>query len=386
MTASSSEIKPLSTPVEEVAQKLESPQDIGFVFDIDGVLLKGKKRIAEATEIITYLSKKKIPFILLTNGGGMTEKKRIDFINMTLQLTETPIHEDQLIQAHTPMKTLIPHHKRVLICGGPKDDVREVAEGYGFEDVIRPVDLIRANPTIWPYHMFTDEQIEEWGRDPASSKLDVDGTGCGENLPIDSVLCFNDSRAIGAELQVILDLLNSEDGVLGTRRTYKSGKPSIPIVFSNNDFLWSNEYKQPRFAMGALKIAVLTIYEKINGQKLEQLTLGKPEKVCYDYAHHILIDWRKVLLGEKQPGNLCLPQLNDPPINTPFKKVYMVGDNPESDITGGNNYNWGTILVRTGVYQEGDFERNPETSRPSLGIFPNVKEGVMAALKLNGLA
>lgn len=380
------QITPLSIPVKEIPADLESNQDIGFVFDIDGVLLKGKKRIEEATDIINYLSKNKIPFVLLTNGGGMTEKKRIDFINKTLQLDEYPIHQDQLIQAHTPMKTLIPHHKRVLVCGGPKDDVREVAEQYGFEDVIRPVDIIRANPTIWPYHMFTDEQLLEWGKDPKITKLDVDSENPEDNLPIDSILCFNDSRAIGAELQIILDLLNSENGVLGTRRHHKSNVPAIPIVFSNNDFLWSNEYKQPRFAMGALKIAALTIYEKINGKPLDQLTLGKPEKVCYDYAHHILIDWRNVLLGNKAPGNLCLPELNDAPLNTPFKKVYMVGDNPESDITGGNNYNWGTILVRTGVYQEGDFEKNPETSRPSLGIFPNVKEGVMAALKLNGLA
>ncbi|KAG0684162.1 hypothetical protein C6P40_001235 [Pichia californica] len=380
------DIKQLSTPVEEFPQKLEKPQDIGFVFDIDGVLLKGKKRIVEATDTINYLSKNKIPFILLTNGGGMTEEKRIDFINKTLQLNEYPIHKDQLIQAHTPMKTLIPHHKRVLVCGGPNDDVREVAENYGFEDVIRPIDIIRANPTIWPYHMFSDEQIKNWGKDPKISKVDVDNIDPNENLPIDSVLCFNDSRELGTEIQLILDLLNSENGILGTRRKFKSNKPTIPILFSNNDFLWSNEFKQPRFAMGALKIAVLEIYEKINGEKLDQLTLGKPTKVCYDYAHHILIDWRKIMLGEKTADNICLPQLNDPPIKSPFKKVYMVGDNPESDITGGNNYNWGTILVQTGVYQDGDFERNPETSRPSLGIFPNVKDGVMAALKLNGLA
>lgn len=157
-----SEIKPLSVPVEEIKRKLTSKQDIGFVFDIDGVLLRGKQRIVEATEMITYLQREKIPFILLTNGGGMTEEKRINFINMTLQL-ETPIHADQLVQAHTPMKTLIPHHKRVLVCGGPNDDIREVALNYGFEDVIRPVDVIRANPTVWPYHMFTEEQIRTWG-------------------------------------------------------------------------------------------------------------------------------------------------------------------------------------------------------------------------------
>lgn len=30
----------------------------------------------------------------------------------------------------------------------------------------------------------------------------------------------------------------------------------------------------------------------------------------------------------------------------------MVGDNPESDIRGGNDYRWETILVRTGVYRD----------------------------------
>jgi ribonucleotide monophosphatase NagD (HAD superfamily) len=39
--------------------------------------------------------------------------------------------------------------------------------------------------------------------------------------------------------------------------------------------------------------------------------------------------------------------------------VYMVGDNPASDIAGGNNYSspygtdWASILVQTGVYVKG---------------------------------
>lgn len=375
--------QPPSAPVAEQPQTLKSHNEIGFVFDIDGVLLKGKKRVPEATATIKHLQKQGVPFILLTNGGGMTEKKRVDFINKTLQLEDSPIHQDQLVQAHTPMKTLIPHHKRVLVLGGPGDDAREVAESYGFEEVLRPVDIIRANPTIWPYHMYTDEQLEKWGKDPAVSKVSVDGPY--ENLPIDSILCFNDSRELGGDLQLALDLLNSENGVLGTKRSIKSSKPAIPIIFSNNDFLWSNEYRLPRFAMGALKIAILTIYEKINHAPLEQVTLGKPQKVCYDYAHHILIDWRKVVLGLEKPGNMCLPQLNSPPVETPFKKVYMVGDNPESDIKGGNDYKWGSILVRTGVYQDGDFETNLEWAKPSLGVFDNVQAGVMAGLKMNGL-
>ena len=48
----------------------------------------------------------------------------------------------------------------------------------------------------------------------------------------------------------------------------------------------------------------------------------------------------------------------------------MVGDNPESDIMGANNYksphhtDWISVLVKTGVYREGDarydFDARPE--------------------------
>jgi ribonucleotide monophosphatase NagD (HAD superfamily) len=60
------------------------------------------------------------------------------------------------------------------------------------------------------------------------------------------------------------------------------------------------------------------------------------------------------------------------------KNVYMIGDNPASDIIGGNMYGWNTCLVRTGVYQgEGNDENNPA----SFGVFKNVLQAVEAACK-----
>jgi ribonucleotide monophosphatase NagD (HAD superfamily) len=35
---------------------------------------------------------------------------------------------------------------------------------------------------------------------------------------------------------------------------------------------------------------------------------------------------------------------------------YMIGDNPSSDIKGGNDMNWTTILVKTGIYSEGKID------------------------------
>ncbi|VEU22436.1 DEKNAAC103514 [Brettanomyces naardenensis] len=286
--------------------------------------------------------------------------------------------------SHTPLRTLITKHHRVLVVGGPGDKSRAAAKHYGFKEVLRPVDIIRSNPYICPHHRYTKQEIEQWGLPPEVSKVSVDGPE--RNEPIDSIMVFNDPRELFSDIQIIMDLLNSEYGLLGTKRLTKRSQPSIPIIFSNNDFYWANQFRLPRLGQGAVKIAINSLYEATNdGMPLQSLTLGKPYKVSYDYAHHILIDWREKLLTGNMESEACLPELNDPPLSSPFKNVYMVGDNPESDILGGNLYGWKTILVRTGVYKDGDFVVDPSLARPNFGIVDDVKDGVMKALKANGL-
>lgn len=48
---------------------LSSGSDLAFVFDIDGVLMRGAKPIPEASKSLELLNEHKVPFILLTNGG-----------------------------------------------------------------------------------------------------------------------------------------------------------------------------------------------------------------------------------------------------------------------------------------------------------------------------
>ncbi|KAJ3540354.1 hypothetical protein NM208_g5095 [Fusarium decemcellulare] len=60
------------------------------------------------------------------------------------------------------------------------------------------------------------------------------------------------------------------------------------------------------------------------------------------------------------------------------ENIYMIGDNPASDIIGGNTYGWNTCLVRTGVFQGGD---NDENNPANFGVFPNVLEAVKKALR-----
>lgn len=360
------------------SRRLQS--DIAFVFDIDGVLLRGSKALDSAKPTLELLNDKKIPFILLTNGGGVSEKARVDYISEEVGVRISPL---QIVQSHTPMKVLAKNktYNRVLVVGGPDDKARHVALDYGFEDVITPGDIIRQTPALSPHHRYTADQFEKFTVENA----DLD-------TPLDAILVFNDPRDAGTDLQVVSDLLNSDGGRIGTRRSVTNGsdkqEPSIPILFSNNDFLWANDYPLPRFGQGAFRIAVEALYSEFNQlkphEKLRSTIFGKPFKVQYDFAHSVLIDWRSYLLGNKTHGHddINLPSLNETPQNTPFKSIYMVGDNPASDIQGANENGWKSLLLRTGVYRDEDWDTI--VAKPTDGIHDNVYESVTYALKENG--
>lgn len=334
-----------------------------FAFDIDGVLLRSKTPIPGASDALKLLQQEKIPFILLTNGGGMLEKERTDFISDALKIDISPL---QIIQSHTPYKTLVTKHKKVLCCG--VNSVREVAEAYGFKNVVHPMDILAHNKDVSPFSAFSLDQIKNIAK-VQDSLLET---------PFDAVLVFSDPRDWATDIQIICDLLNSDRGYLGTLRKKHSESPSIPIYFSNNDLLWANHYHLNRFGQGAFRLIIKTLYEQFNeGCKLQDTILGKPTKVTYDFAHHVLIDWRQKLLeGTTHSDVQILPPLGSSPDNSPFKEVYMVGDNPASDIIGAHQYGWASCLVRTGVYRDGD--KLP--CKPTM-VVDDVYEAVVKALE-----
>lgn len=345
---------------------------LAFVFDIDGVLVRGSKPIPQAHDALTLLNKEKVPFILLTNGGGVSEKSRVEFLSDRLKVKLSPL---QIVQSHTPMRAWAQSGKfeRVLVVGGANDNARHVALDYGFRDVVVPMDIVKKYPAISPHHRYSQGELTQFARN-------VDLT-----QPFDAVLVFNDPRDMGTDIQIVSDLLNSQNGVIGTKRAVPdteaaAATPAIPIVFSNNDYLWANDYNLPRFGQGAFRMMVERLYAESNNlttRTLELTILGKPFKVQHDYAHQVLIEWDKLRHGHKEHG--FMPPLHVAPELLPFSHIFMVGDNPELDIRGAVDNGWDSILVRTGVYKDADWDTL--LARPSVGVFDNVLEGVEAALR-----
>lgn len=340
-----------------------------FVFDIDGVLLRGAKPIPKARDTLEMLNSAKIPFLLLTNGGGVSERARVEFLSDKLNVEISPF---QIVQSHTPMRAWAQSgkYKRVLVVGGNNDNARHAALEYGFSDVIMPIDIVRQNIAISPHHRFTSEEFSKYARE-----VDL-------STPIESILVFNDSRDMNTDIQVVSDLLISQNGVVGTKRDSTGDtNPAIPIAFSNDDYLWANDYNLPRFGQGAFRMILERIYKESNqlapDQELRLTIFGKPFAVQYNYAHSVLVEWNKILNGHKPHG--FMPKLNEGPKNSPFSKIYMVGDNPLSDIWGANTAGWESILVRTGVFQDSDWLKTKH--RPSVGVFDDVFDGVSTVVK-----
>jgi HAD superfamily hydrolase (TIGR01456 family) len=160
-------------------------------------------------------------------------------------------------------------------------------------------------------------------------------------VKIEAIFVFADSRDWAGDQQIILDLLTSKGGYLGTRsETFDEGPP---VFFSHNDIIWSAQHDHTRLGMGALRLSLEAMYKAVTGKELNTTAFGKPQIGTFEFATRLLQQWRKDTHG----------------INAPPKTVYFVGDTPESDIRGTNEFDnhsdnqWYSILVRTGVYQEG---------------------------------
>ncbi|CAI5757917.1 unnamed protein product [Candida verbasci] len=355
-----------------IAASLRS--NFAFVFDIDGVLIRGEKPIPQAKTALQLLNKHKIPYILMTNGGGVHEYEKAQEVER-IHDNEIKIDPLQIVQSHTPMKALATSSNsfnRVLVVGGVNDNARKVALDYGFKDVIIPMDIVLTEPSISPHHTYSIEQLEKF-----ATKMDL-------AKPIEAILVFNDPRDMSTDIQIVMDLLNSKHGLIGTKRDiYKvrdKKDPSIPIIFSNNDFVYSNDFSLPRFGQGAYRIIIKELYKEVmglkEGENLNSLIMGKPFKIQYDFAHHVLINWQK---EEKD----TFPSLGHTPSSTPFKQIYMVGDNPASDIEGANLHGWESILLRTGVYKDEDWDYIK--AKPTVGVFDNVEDAIRKVLQDHGM-
>lgn len=84
------------------------------------------------------------------------------------------------------------------------------------------------------------------------------------------------------------------------------------------------------------------------------VTSGKPSNTTYEYAEKVIDSYRRKILPDAE--------------NTPLRTIYMIGDNPNSDIAGAHVANkasdmeWKSVLVESGLYKAGTVPEHKPTS------------------------
>lgn len=247
-----------------------------------------------------------------------------------------------------------------------------------------------AQPTIWPFDPLM-ESVYAFTARPLPKPIygSPGATSDAEALKIDAMFVFNDPRDWALDIQLITDLLLSRQGYLGTysalNGTKWQGDGQPDLYFSNKDLFWSSTYHLPRFGQGAFQAAVAGVWDQVTGGgetgRLRRTVIGKPFAETYRYAERVLSRHREEVRRRAGHGGA-----GGGGGKAGLSSVYMVGDNPESDIAGANEFkseegaDWCSVLVRTGVWHpdRGEMKHQPRV------IVDDVAAAVRWALRREG--
>ncbi|KAI7812309.1 hypothetical protein IRJ41_022589, partial [Triplophysa rosa] len=279
----------------------------GLLFDIDGVLVRGRTPIPAAKQCFRNLvdgnGNFKVPVVFVTNAGNSMRQTKAEQLSHLLEVEVSP---EQVMLSHSPLRVFTQFHDMCVLVSG-QGPVVDVAHNVGFKNVVT-IDTLRE---AYPLLDMVDHNRRPKEIIPPSKDLP----------PIEAVVLFGEPIRWETNLQLITDVLlsNGRPGNPVTSPHY----PHIPVLACNMDLLWMAEAKNPRFGHGMFLVCLENIYKKITGCELKyEALIGKPSVVTYNYAE---------LLIRQQAENLGWTQ--------PVERLYAIGDNPMADIYGANLYN-----------------------------------------------
>ncbi|CAK9805875.1 Haloacid dehalogenase-like hydrolase domain-containing 5 [Anthophora quadrimaculata] len=278
----------------------------GLLFDIDGVIVRGKNVLPPVPEAFKRLQGKdgkfRVPTVFVTNSGNALRGQRAADLSKWIGFE---VKESQVVMAHSPLKLLQNfHNKQVLISGqGP---IKEIAKELGFQKVITIQELVKNFPSL--------DYVNMEKRNPQCGPVDP-------NFPvIEGIVLFSEPVSWEAPLQLIVDLLMTNG--MPTGLPDEIPYPHIPVLACNMDLLWVSEAPIPRYGHGAFLLCLESLYKKITSKDLLYTALvGKPSELTYYHANYMLNKHAKSI-----------------GINHNIDTIYAIGDNINTDIFGGNLY------------------------------------------------
>ncbi|PON62379.1 HAD-superfamily hydrolase, subfamily IIA, CECR [Parasponia andersonii] len=305
----------LSALSRSFSQSQSTLPSFGIAFDIDGVVLRGETPIGGSPQALrrlyhhdVYSGALKIPYIFLTNGGGFRESKRALELSDLLGVHISP---SQVVQGHSPFKQLVDRFENELVVAVGKGEPAAVMSEYGYKNVISIDDCASCFENIdplLPYKKWTTKQVS-----------------------------YQNSTSKERDLR---------------NNIHSQRVQAVFIVSDSVD--WSRDiqgaFPAERLGLGAFRIALESVFNKIHPDALEYTTYGKPNPFVFKNAETLL---KQLVQSLHQNVNIANHANAG---NQHLETLYMIGDNPSVDIYGARQagHPWFSILTRTGVFKGKD--------------------------------
>lgn len=209
--------------------KLSQPE-FGLVFDIDGVLVRGRTLLPQTKDCIKLITDSNgnfiVPTIFLTNAGNEMRSSKSAKLSNLLGVHVKP---EQVVMSHSPLRLMKNFHtKRCLISGqGP---INEIAKNLGFKNLITVDDLRQHYPQL---------DVVDHKR-----RLHAPCTTAHYLPPIEALILFGEPVRWETNIQLIIDVLMCNGRL--DQPTKKFPLQNLPIIACNSDFVWMSEAPLPR--------------------------------------------------------------------------------------------------------------------------------------------
>ncbi|XP_066469061.1 haloacid dehalogenase-like hydrolase domain-containing 5 [Tiliqua scincoides] len=291
----------------DAAAQLNIQPTFGFLFDIDGVLVRGKTPIPAARKAFQKLLNSQgqflVPVVFVTNAGNCLRQKKADQLSHVLGV---PISQTQVIMSHSPLRMFKRYHEKCVLVSG-QGPLLDIAKQLGF---CQPITIDRLRETYPLLDMVDHDRRPKVLPSPAVE------------LPkIEAIVLFGEPVRWETNLQLIIDVLLTS-GCPGNPY-HQATYPHIPVLACNMDLMWVAEAQSPRFGHGTFMVCLENIYKKITGKDLRyEALMGKPSELTYHYAEYLIRTQATAKQWKK-----------------PIQTLYAIGDNLMTDIYGANLYN-----------------------------------------------
>uniref|UniRef100_A0A3Q1GFC8 Haloacid dehalogenase like hydrolase domain containing 5 n=1 Tax=Acanthochromis polyacanthus TaxID=80966 RepID=A0A3Q1GFC8_9TELE len=207
-----------------------SSYQAGVLFDVDGVLLRGRSVLPGARQAIRKLLDQNnnflFPVVFVTNAGSCQRRDKAEQLSNLLDVQITP---EQVVLSHSPLQMMKSFHDRcVLVCG--QGSTTNIANTLGFQKVLSIEQLAQQHPLL---------DMVDHQRKPTSPSSPA------QSLPqIQAIILFGEPIKWETNLQLLIDVLLTNGRPGNVHNTQLLNQ--LPILACNMDLLWMAEAPSPR--------------------------------------------------------------------------------------------------------------------------------------------